>query len=325
MISMKEDTIQITLPRLSGYKTLFINSVLTIFGTLAVVFPAIGIPDPAAIGQAFDSGTALAVALVAIVNIILRLMTSTPAGPVAHLVGKRSGGDDMPASNLDEIPLPGHWSNQSGVKDGPPTPQSMTNFLRAIDQHLVMERSGIAHQVDSGPVYLDPHLTVGAALATDAEQPKLPLPHAGAMERMSSGFLANTARACLVGLVLVFAAGGLGACSVTKEISAVMQAETLEQRAFSLYGTFTVIEERAALVVTDRRIPKATRQRIQQLDRIAKPAADSMIALARNLSRARNTGSSESLVAGLSQQLQYQVAEFGPKLQALTAAVEGAR
>lgn len=72
-------------------------------------------------------------------------------------------------------------------------------------------------------------------------------------------------------LVILFA---LQACAGTNPIA---KAETAEQRAFATYGTFVIIEEQAAKLVSSGQIPDSAVRAIGRADAQAKPVADSLL------------------------------------------------
>lgn len=72
-------------------------------------------------------------------------------------------------------------------------------------------------------------------------------------------------------LVILFA---LQACAGANPIS---KAETTEQRAFATYGTFVIIEEQAAKLVSSGSIPNSAVRAIGRADAQAKPVADSLL------------------------------------------------
>ncbi len=66
----------------------------------------------------------------------------------------------------------------------------------------------------------------------------------------------------------------LQACAGANPIS---KAETTEQRAYAAYGTFVIIEERAAELVSSGRVPDSAVRAIGRADAAAKPVADSLL------------------------------------------------
>jgi hypothetical protein len=66
----------------------------------------------------------------------------------------------------------------------------------------------------------------------------------------------------------------LQACAGANPIS---KAETTEQRAFATYGTFVIIEEQAAKLVSSGQIPDSAVRAIARADAQAKPVADSLL------------------------------------------------
>lgn len=70
---------------------------------------------------------------------------------------------------------------------------------------------------------------------------------------------------------------------------------TLDQKAFSLYGSFVVLEETAAKIATDPAAPKGVIQSLQEADALAKPAADVMYDAAVILRTVREAEGDEDL------------------------------
>jgi hypothetical protein len=66
----------------------------------------------------------------------------------------------------------------------------------------------------------------------------------------------------------------LQACAASNPIA---KAETTEQRAFATYGTFVIIEEQAAKLVSSGTIPDSAIRAIGRADAQAKPVADSLL------------------------------------------------
>lgn len=67
--------------------------------------------------------------------------------------------------------------------------------------------------------------------------------------------------------------GALSACQSTNALAA---ANTRDQKAYAVYGTFVVIEEQAATLVTSPATPAALRAAIRSADAKAKPTADTL-------------------------------------------------
>ena len=72
-------------------------------------------------------------------------------------------------------------------------------------------------------------------------------------------------------LAIIFA---LQACAGSNPIAA---AETAEQRAFATYGTFVIIEEQAAKLVSSGQIPDSAVRAIARADAQVKSVADSLL------------------------------------------------
>jgi hypothetical protein len=66
----------------------------------------------------------------------------------------------------------------------------------------------------------------------------------------------------------------LQACAGANPIA---KAETTEQRAFATYGTFVIIEEQAAKLVSSGQIPDSAVRAIARADAQVKPVADSLL------------------------------------------------
>jgi len=66
----------------------------------------------------------------------------------------------------------------------------------------------------------------------------------------------------------------LAGCQSANPIKA---AETTEQRAYAAYGTFVIVQEKAADLVEQQNIPRSVRLQIIQAEERAKPVADSLL------------------------------------------------
>lgn len=67
---------------------------------------------------------------------------------------------------------------------------------------------------------------------------------------------------------------GLQGCAGTNPIAA---AETNEQRAYAAYGTFVIMQEKAADIVEGTDIPRGAKLRVIGAEERAKPIADSLL------------------------------------------------
>lgn len=67
----------------------------------------------------------------------------------------------------------------------------------------------------------------------------------------------------------------------------VKAAETVEQKAFALYGLFTVFEEFGADVIETDGVPSDIKRGIQHADAVAKPIADALLDAALEVQRIR--------------------------------------
>lgn len=96
--------------------------------------------------------------------------------------------------------------------------------------------------------------------------------------------------------------------------------QTLEQKAFGLYGTFVVAEEAAAKLVADPSVPEEAKVALRQADAVAKPAADLMQAAALQVSELRKADDPEALKDAL-QTLDFVMQEARVKIVHLIATV----
>lgn len=117
----------------------------------------------------------------------------------------------------------------------------------------------------------------------------------------------------------------LASCAVNP----LKTAETTEQQAYAALGTFVIFQERAAAVVADPSVPAAAKQKIAVVENAAKPVVDSMAQAAIELAAikaevAAGTTSEEKL-AIVNANLVRWVNEALPKIQAVVAAVKGAK
>jgi hypothetical protein len=111
-----------------------------------------------------------------------------------------------------------------------------------------------------------------------------------------------------------------------KSLTAPMAvADTAEQKAFALYGTFVAFEEVGASLAVDQTTPAAVRAAIKQADATAKPAADALLGAARQVLKVKaeiGAGtSSEDRLAIVNANLLQWVTESQPKILALQCAV----
>lgn len=83
----------IRVPRLAGYKTLVVNAVIAIWALVIAIWPELpGEVTPDVVGAWFDQVTGLVVGAVAVINMALRLMSSTPAAPFKRAPGTDDSG-----------------------------------------------------------------------------------------------------------------------------------------------------------------------------------------------------------------------------------------
>lgn len=119
------------------------------------------------------------------------------------------------------------------------------------------------------------------------------------------------------------------ACATFDPIGA---AETLEQKAFAAYGTFVVYEENAADLMGSANVPDEVKVVIQATDSIAKPAADILVSVAREVVKAREALEAAPDDASLVDKLNIAILALNaaylnaqPKIDALRLAINDAR
>lgn len=127
----------------------------------------------------------------------------------------------------------------------------------------------------------------------------------------------------------------LAGCSTVQQVNAVAAAETLEQRAFALYGSYVTLQERGAEIVRDRSVSKSVRKAIQAADRIAHPAAQAVLQGVREVAATRkaldaipageDTEQAVQRVRVVTAALQRSVTTLGPRIEALSRAIAAAR
>lgn len=118
----------------------------------------------------------------------------------------------------------------------------------------------------------------------------------------------------------------LPGCGTT---SAVKQAETPEQKAYALYGTYVIFQEKAAELVQDPTTPENAKEALRAADRVAYPLAESLVDAVIEVESVRKqvaagaTPEEKLSIAVLNlSTIYYQVA---PKLLAVVAAVREAK
>lgn len=67
---------------LKGYKTLIVNGALALFALVGVINPGAELPTADDVGTLVDQTDALLLLGVALVNMVLRAVTTSPAAPI---------------------------------------------------------------------------------------------------------------------------------------------------------------------------------------------------------------------------------------------------
>jgi len=124
-----------------------------------------------------------------------------------------------------------------------------------------------------------------------------------------------------VALLALFIATAIGCATV----SPMAPAQTAEQRAFALYGTFVVAEETAADLVQLPGLGAAQKAAIKDADAKAKPVADALMDAAREVFKIRGEleagATTNDKLAVAVANLERWVGEATPKVQALVDSV----
>lgn len=111
--------------------------------------------------------------------------------------------------------------------------------------------------------------------------------------------------------------------------SAVKQAETPEQKAYALYGTYVIFQEKAAELVQDSTTPEEVKQTLRDADRVAYPVAESLVDAVIEVEAIR-----QQVAAGMTPEEKLTIAisnlstiyfSAAPKLLAVVAAVKGVK
>lgn len=106
----------------------------------------------------------------------------------------------------------------------------------------------------------------------------------------------------------------------------VAEAQTLEQKAYALYGTFVILEEQADQVVKQSTTPENVRAAIANADAKAKPTADALMQSFLNYSHIeqqfKNGTYSQAELDLATQNLSKSVDKMGVDVQTLNNAVK---
>lgn len=127
-------------------------------------------------------------------------------------------------------------------------------------------------------------------------------------------------------LTAILATVVLTAC---QSLNPIAVAETSEQRAYALYGTFVIFEEQAAKIVQAPEVPDAVKRSLRDADAVAKPAVDAMIVLVDDVLKVKaevqaGTSDTERLRV-ITAKLESWYFSTKPKVLDLVNAVKGAK
>ena len=136
----------------------------------------------------------------------------------------------------------------------------------------------------------------------------------------------NRLKSAQQGYILAFALLMLSACAGLNPVS---KAETSEQRAYALYGTFVVFEEQAVKLVASPEVPESVKRSLREADAVAKPAMDSVLEGVNQIFEIRRqlsigTSTEEKLTIAVTN-LDMWYAGAKPKVEALIRLVKGAQ
>ena len=127
-------------------------------------------------------------------------------------------------------------------------------------------------------------------------------------------------------ILLLVPLGFTSGCALfSKESSPIASAETPEQKAFALYGTFVNLQETGAELILSPNVPEEVKAAIQATDAVAHPAAQILQSTAVKVLKARaeleaGVSTVEELSAVLiALDLAYR--EAGPKINALKLSI----
>jgi hypothetical protein len=128
----------------------------------------------------------------------------------------------------------------------------------------------------------------------------------------------------ILSFVAAVLAATLVACGTLNPLS---HAQTVEQKAYALYGEFVVVEEQEAQAVNSPQVSASIKQQVLAIDTRAKSAADSLLDAAKAVRDirdqiAKGTSTDQQLVIATAS-LQKWYDDLSPKLAALAAAVKG--
>lgn len=112
-------------------------------------------------------------------------------------------------------------------------------------------------------------------------------------------------------------------------LSPLKQAETPEQKAYALYGTYVIFQEKAAELVQDSTTPDNVKQALREADRVAYPVAESLVEAVLEVEAIRQqvasgVTSEERLTIAISN-LSNIYFSAAPKLLEVVSAVKGAK
>jgi len=130
----------------------------------------------------------------------------------------------------------------------------------------------------------------------------------------------------LEALLLLVVMLALQACGTANPLA---RAETAEQKAYAAYGTFVIIEEQAAKLVSSGEIPRSAVVQIGDADARAKPVADSLLDAVLEYQSIQAEfeagGVGQDRLIAAANNLDNWVTRLTPLVNNLAAAVKGAR
>jgi hypothetical protein len=122
---------------------------------------------------------------------------------------------------------------------------------------------------------------------------------------------------------MILAVGLISACQ-SNPLSA---AQSPDQKAYALYGTFVVFEEQAAVLVRSPSTPAEVKSAIRKADAVAKPVVDNLLGAARQYvsiqMQLKSGATSADRLQIATANLQKWVADATPLINSLVSAVGG--
>ena len=126
---------------------------------------------------------------------------------------------------------------------------------------------------------------------------------------------------------LVLFTSFMAACATFDSANPFASANSAEQKAFAMYGTFVILQERGADIVKNRSLPLKVRKNVKKANKIAFPVAKKLRAMAVHVIKTRMQLKQGKIHPDFLKQsviaLDELIVKFGPMLTSMKKAVEG--